>query len=73
MTSKPVLSVGYDLISQITLRQQFPVLVYFLKIIYIYLAFNQFNLQSQEIPGEKSLYLTGLSDFNTISNVKLEF
>lgn len=55
MTSKPVLSVGYDLISQITLRQQLPVLVYFLKIIYIYLAFNQFNLQSQEIPGEKSL------------------
>lgn len=73
MAFKPVLSVGYDIIPQITLLQQLPVLIHFLRIIYIYLAFSQFNYQSQEIPRAKSLQLTGLSDFNKISNVKLEF
>ena len=54
MTFKLVLSVGYDIISQITLLQQLPVWICFLKIMYIYLAFNQFNFQNEEIPEAKS-------------------
>lgn len=62
MTFKPIFSVRCDIISQITLHQLLPLLIYFF-IIYIYLAFNQFIYWSEVILGGKNLW-TELSYFN---------